>query len=99
MGFLGACLMLLYTNELDRKRMIVAITFGIASAIVCPPIIIPALREGAGFSWIPMNGSAEGFIGLMLGVASINLVALLLKFSSNPASLSAAIRGDDQPKE
>jgi Na+/proline symporter len=99
MGFLGACLTLLYTNELNRKRMLVAITFGIASAIVGPPILIPALREGAGLSWIPTNGSAEGLIGLILGVASINIVALLLNFSANPASLRDVISGKGKPKE
>lgn len=99
LGFIGASLMLLYTRELDPRRMVVAVGFGVVAAWLVPPIAVPALRSGAGLDWLPADGSVEGLLGLLIGLAAINLVGLWLKASGNPAEALAAIKGAAQPKE
>lgn len=96
LGLVGASLMLLWTRELDPRRMAVALIFGPIAAWLVPPILVPALRSWAVLAWLPKDGSVEGLVGLLVGIAAINLVSLWLKFSSDPrAALQSVKEGTD----
>ncbi|MCA9911835.1 MAG: hypothetical protein KC496_00735 [Anaerolineae bacterium] len=87
LGFLGAIIMMSYMKEMPPRIWVTAILAGVCSAWVVPPIAAAWLIH-AGISWLPIDGSVEGLLGLLMGLASIHLVAgaavLGRKFSDNP---------------
>jgi len=94
LGFVGSSLMLLYTRELDPRRMAVAVIFGVLAAWLVPPMAMAGLRSMASLEWLPKDGSVEGLMGLLIGLAAINLVGLWLQFSRDPrAAIHAAKEG------
>ena len=93
LGFVGASLMLLYTREMDPRRMVVAVVAGVISAWLVPPIAVAGARH-SGFVWLPADGSVEGVLGLLVGLGAINLVGVWLRVSSDPQA--AMKRGGEQ---
>lgn len=87
LGLVGATLMLLYTRELDPRRMAVAVVAGVVAAWLVPPIASAGLRSMGSLDWLPRDGSVEGLIGLLSGMAAINLVAFWLRISKDPRDL------------
>lgn len=85
-GLVGAVLMLLYTREQDQRRMVVAVVAGMVLAYVLPPIVMGYARS-AGWAWLPTDGSAEGLLGFLLGLAAIGLVGWWIRTSRNPDAL------------
>ncbi len=84
-GLVGAVMMLLYTREADHRRMVVAVVAGMVLAYVLPPILMGYARSV--ISWLPADGSVEGLLGFLLGLAAIGLVGWWLKVSRNPDAL------------
>lgn len=96
LGFVGATLMLLYTRELDPRRMAVAVIFGVLAAWLVPPMAVAAMNAWFSLAWLPKDGSVEGLMGLLIGLAAINLVGYWLQVSKDPrAALQAAKEGSD----
>lgn len=94
LGFIGATLMLLYTRELDPRRMAVAVIFGVLAAWLVPPLAVAALRNMASLDWLPKDGSVEGLLGLLVGLAAINLVGLWLRVSKDPRVAIQSVKGE-----
>jgi hypothetical protein len=82
--------MLVHTRELDKRRMLVAVGFGVLAAWLMPPIAVAGLRQSFGWAWLPSDGSVEGLLGLLVGLGSINLVGAWLRFVRDP---KAALKG------
>lgn len=95
LGFLGATIMLLYTRELDPRRMAVAVAFGVLAAWLAPPMAVSGLRNLGGQDWLPTDGSVEGLFGLLIGLAAINLVGLWLQISRDPRAALRAVKGEE----
>lgn len=96
LGFIGSTLMLLYTRELDPRRMAVAVIFGVLAAWLAPPLAVAGLRSMFALAWLPSDGSVEGLMGLLIGLAAINLVGFWLQVSKDPrTALQPAKEGTD----
>lgn len=92
LGFIGSSLMLLYTRELDPRRMAVAVIFGVIAAWLVPPLAVAGLTALFNLTWLPRDGSVEGLIGLLIGLAAINLVGYWLQLSKDPRAMIQAAK-------
>ena len=88
-GFFGAVIMLSYMSEIPPRHWATALLAGVLAAYFAPPIAM-AWLEHQGFSWLPVDGSVEGLLGLLLGMASIHLVGGLTvlgrRFAGDPTA-------------
>lgn len=96
-GFLGAVIMLSYMSEIPPRHWVTALLGGVLAAYFVPPIVL-AWAAHKGWGWLPLDGSVEGLLGLLLGMASIHLVGGLSvlgrRFSKDPMAFPWK-RGDE----
>lgn len=96
-GFLGAVIMLSYMSEIPPRHWVTALLAGVLAAYFVPPILVAWLIH-KGIAWLPLDGSVEGLLGLLLGLASIHLVAgftvLGRRFARDPAGFIQRKGGD-----
>lgn len=94
LGFIGASLQLLYTRELDPRRMAVAVIAGVLSAWIVPPMIVAYASTVPALAFLPAGGSVESLLGLLVGMCSINLVGWWLSVTRNPRDIVPGLPGD-----
>lgn len=96
MGLFGALVTLSYMQELSKRQWGTAVTIGVFGSYLITPIISAYLYYTVDMSWLPKDGSVEGLIGLMIGMAGIHLVggftALGRKFTDDPLGVFKQIR-------
>lgn len=97
-GFFGAVIMLSYMAEIPPRHWATALLAGVLAAYFVPPIAVAWLAH-QGVAWLPEDGSVEGLLGLLLGLASIHLVGGLTvlgrRFAGDPTSFISR-KGDEQ---
>lgn len=98
-GFFGAVIMLSYMQEMPARHWAVALMAGVLAAYFVPPIALAWLLH-TGVAWLPLDGSVEGLLGLVLGMAAIHFVGGLAelgrRFTRDPLGTIRG-KGDDQP--
>jgi len=96
MGLAGSVISLSYMMELSKRQWGTALTIGVFGSYLITPLASAYLRYSVDMTWLPNDGSVEGLIGLMIGMAGIHVVggftALGRKFSDDPLGVFKQIR-------
>jgi len=96
MGLAGSVISLSYMMELTKRQWGTALTIGVFGSYLITPVASAYLRHSVDMSWLPQDGSVEGLIGLMIGMAGIHVVggftALGRKFSDDPLGVFKQFR-------
>ena len=96
MGLLGSLITLSYAPEFTKRQWGAALTIGVFGAYLVTPIFSAYIRYSECGAWLPKDGSVEGLIGLLIGMAGIHLVggftALGKKFTADPLGVFKQIR-------
>lgn len=96
-GFLGAVIMLSYLSEIPPRHWVTALLAGVLAAYFAPPIAVAWLAH-KGFEWLPVDGSVEGLLGLLLGMGSIHIVGGLTvlgrRFAGDPTGFIRSKGGE-----
>lgn len=97
-GFLGAVIMLSYLAEIPPRHWVTALLAGVLAAYFAPPIAVAWLAH-QGVEWLPIDGSVEGLLGLLLGMGSIHIVGGLTvlgrRFAGDPTGFIRR-KGEEQ---
>lgn len=100
MGLFGALVSLSYMQELTKRQWGTALTIGVFGSYLITPIVSAYIHYSFNVQWLPVDGSVEGLIGLLIGMAGIHLVGgftyLGRKFSSDPLGAFKQIRFGDK---
>lgn len=96
MGLFGSLVTLSYMQELTKRQWGTALTIGVFGSYLITPILSAYLHHCVDMSWMPKDGSIEGLIGLLIGMAGIHVVGgftyLGRKFSADPLGALKQIR-------
>ena len=99
-GLAGAIITLSYMTELTRRQWASALVIGVFGAYIITPIASAYLRHHFGAVWLPSDGSVEGLIGMMIGMAGIHVVGgftvIGRKFSSDPVGAIVKMKGGEK---
>ena len=87
LGLVGAAIALTYSASPPGKRQwFAAVLSGGAFAFVGTPVLVAAVRHYLGWDWLPQDGSVEGLVGLVFGIAGMRVVSGIITASSTFAS-------------
>lgn len=99
-GLAGAIITLSYMTELTRRQWASALVIGVFGAYIITPIASAYLRHTFGAVWLPNDGSVEGLIGMMIGMAGIHVVGgftvIGRKFSRDPIGSVTSFKTEEK---
>jgi hypothetical protein len=78
-SFVGVAIMLLWSREMSRGRVAVAVLAAPTFSFLIVPMAMSYLRSVPALAWLPHDGSIEGLLGFVIGMVALNLVALVLR--------------------
>lgn len=97
-SFMGVAIMLLWTSQMTRARVAVAVLSAPTFTFLVVPVVISYLRSVSALAWLPQDGSIEGLLGFVIGMTALNLVALVLRVGDKAEATAAdRIFGGKQP--
>lgn len=89
MAFAGAVLMLLFKREMEVRRMLLAVLSGpLFAAFLTPSVVAWLLRQ---FSWLPSDWSVVGGVGCLVGMLSINIIAVVAHLGRQAESVAPTV--------
>lgn len=96
LGVVGAAIMLSYSpTPPGRRQWFTGVVSGSVLAYLGPPLIVPALKHYVSLPWLPVDGSIEGLVGLVLGLVGVHLVGGILKiakaFTDDPVAFAGSV--------
>lgn len=95
LGLVGAAIAMTYSpSPPGRRQWFAAVLSGGAFAWVGTSVAVAAIRHFTQWEWLPTDGSVEGLVGLLLGIAGMRLVSgiisLTTAFSNDPVGFFAS---------
>lgn len=85
-SFMGVAIMLLWSRQMTRARVAVAVLSAPIFTVLVVPVVISYLRSVSALAWLPQDGSIEGLLGFVIGMTALNLVALVLRVGDKAES-------------